>query len=85
MATPSSNQKETHLRRLAGLVGDHQSKILYLLLCCLGLAYLVAMFVAPWVISRGNWGHVQQVWDRWQGLNVGALALTASIVGLKAT
>lgn len=44
--------------------------------------YFICMFVAPWVQGRGDWTHVQNVWDRWQSLNVGLLAFIASITAL---
>jgi hypothetical protein len=37
------------------------------------------MFVYPWIDGDLNWSHVQNVWDRWQGLNVGMLAFISSI------
>lgn len=42
--------------------------------------YVFCMFIFPWIDGRGNWAHVQNVWDRWQGLNVGMLAFTSSII-----
>ena len=38
------------------------------------------MIVWPWIAGRGNWGYVQDVWDRWQSLNVGLLAFISSVV-----
>jgi len=38
------------------------------------------MIIAPWVAAKGDWVYVQSVWDRWQSLNVGMLALISSIV-----
>ena len=40
--------------------------------------YLVCMFILPWL--NGDWQYVQQVWDRWQGVNVGMLAFISSLV-----
>lgn len=37
------------------------------------------MFIFPWVDGAGNWLYVQNVWDRWQSLNVGMLAFISSI------
>jgi len=34
------------------------------------------MFIFPWF--NGGWIYVQDVWDRWQGLNVGMLAFASS-------
>lgn len=42
--------------------------------------YGFSVFVFPWLKSGWDWGHVQQVWDRWQTLNAGALAFLASLV-----
>lgn len=38
------------------------------------------MFVTPWF--NGDWIHVQKTWNSWQGLNVGMLAFTSSIIAL---
>ena len=50
---------------------------------CIGLPLTVvfafSMIVWPWIAGRGNWGHVQDVWDRWQSLNVGLMAFIASV------
>lgn len=40
--------------------------------------YLLCMFAFPWL--DGGWQHVQGVWERWQGLNVGMLAFISSLV-----
>ena len=42
--------------------------------------YLICMIIASWVTGQGDWGYVQNVWDRWQALNVGILALISSFV-----
>jgi hypothetical protein len=42
--------------------------------------YVICMIIAPWIKGRGDWVYVQDVWDRWQSLNVGALALISSMV-----
>lgn len=42
--------------------------------------YVFCMFIFPWCDSRGSWASVQEVWDRWQGLNVGMLAFLSSLV-----
>lgn len=42
--------------------------------------YLFCMIIFPWIEGRGDWMYVQCVWDRWQSLNVGMLALTSVIV-----
>ena len=48
-------------------------------------AYVYSMFIVPFQQSQGNWEYVQNVWDRWQGLNVGVLALVSSIIFFKAS
>lgn len=42
--------------------------------------YVVAMFIVPTLQTMPNWNALQDVWDRWQGLNVGMLAFIASII-----
>lgn len=42
--------------------------------------YVICMIIAPWINGKGGWVYVQDVWDRWQSLNVGILALISSIV-----
>ncbi|QZN91646.1 hypothetical protein [Idiomarina abyssalis] len=44
------------------------------------LIYLTAMVVIP--AFSNDWDHVQNVWERWQGLNVGVLAFMTSLVAL---
>ena len=41
--------------------------------------YTFCMIIWPWISGGGNWGYVQNIWDRWQSLNVGMLALFSSI------
>jgi hypothetical protein len=43
--------------------------------------YFFCMLIYPWLESKGDWHDVQDVWDRWQPLNVGVLALISSIIG----
>lgn len=38
------------------------------------------MFVAPWFVGNWSWVYVQDVLDRWQGLNVGMLAFVSSVI-----
>lgn len=47
------------------------------------LIYFISMLIYPW--AQGDWKHVQAVWDRWQSLNVGILAFTASCFALLAS
>jgi hypothetical protein len=41
--------------------------------------YVGGMFVYPWFASDCTWRSVENVWDRWQSLNVGMLAFVSSI------
>lgn len=43
------------------------------------MIYFICMFIFPWVDGRFEWAHVQNVWDRWQSLNVAMLAFVSSI------
>lgn len=45
----------------------------------LALLYIGSMFVYPWFDKGWDWDLVQNVWDRWQSLNVGMLAFISSI------
>ena len=47
--------------------------------------YLASMVVWPLAASGGDWAYVQEVWDRWQALNVGVFALISSVVAFYAT
>lgn len=47
--------------------------------------YVYCMFVHPWFGGAGRWAHVQDVWDRWQTLNAGALAFAASVIAINIT
>jgi len=38
------------------------------------------MLIHPWIDGGMKWSHVQEVWDRWQALNVGILAFVSSII-----
>lgn len=49
-----------------------------------GGIYFLCMIVAPWVIGGWRWGYVQDVWDRWQAVNVGILAFAASFIAFEA-
>ena len=42
------------------------------------------MFIWP-LITTFEWEYLQRVWDRWQSLNVGVLALISSVVVFKST
>jgi hypothetical protein len=41
--------------------------------------YAFCMLIWPWIAGCGDWGYVQNVWNRWQSLNVGMLAFISSI------
>lgn len=53
------------------------------------IIYVFSMFIYPFVTIEGDlrmkWTHVQFVWDRWQSLNVGFIALVSSVIALKIT
>lgn len=49
------------------------------------LIYLFSMLIYPWLAGGGDWNHVQNVWSRWQGLNVGVLAFASSIIAFNIT
>lgn len=61
---------------------DSFIRILTYSVSAVAVVYFICMFVAPWVQGRGDWTYVQNVWDRWQSLNVGLLAFVASITAL---
>lgn len=42
------------------------------------VVYILSMLVVPCL--TGNWVYVQEVWDRWQTLNVGVLAFISSVI-----
>lgn len=49
----------------------------------LGVVYFVSMVAIP--LTVGDWKYVQKVWDRWQSLNVGVLALVAAGLALESS
>lgn len=53
-------------------------KLSWAVFLLLGIPYLIAMVGYPFL--QGDWEYVQSVWNRWQGLNVGVLALMSSLV-----
>lgn len=61
---------------------DNFVRILTYSVSAVAVVYFICMFAAPWVHGRGDWIYVQNVWDRWQSLNVGLLAFIASITAL---
>ena len=44
------------------------------------LLYIASMFFIPFITTGGDWKHIQNIWDRWQSLNVGMLAFVSSLV-----
>lgn len=48
-----------------------------IIIICL-CVYLTFMLIAP-LLTR-DWTYIQEVWDRWQALNVGVLAFASSII-----
>ncbi|WP_228025393.1 hypothetical protein [cf. Phormidesmis sp. LEGE 11477] len=44
------------------------------------LLWFVSAVVAPWFLNGFDWMAVQEVWERWQTLNAGMVALTAGVV-----
>lgn len=58
-------------------------RLLWLAVTGLSVIYAICMFIAPVFIWRGSWTDIQEVWDRWQALNVGVLAFLASIIALR--
>jgi hypothetical protein len=67
------------LKHIGILKPDTFIKILNFIGIPATLFYAFSMLVYPWIDNRWNWGQVQNVWDRWQSLNVGVLAFIASI------
>lgn len=66
--------------RLGGLEPDTLIKILKWLVWPLIAIYALSMFVVPFVQIGGSWHDMQEVWVRWQGVNVGMLALFSSAI-----
>lgn len=48
------------------------------------IGYVTSMFIVPMWRHWADWTALQEVWDRWQALNVGVLALAASVIALQA-
>lgn len=64
---------------------DKLITLLRLPVAVFGGIYFLCMIVAPWIIGGWRWSHVQDVWDRWQALNVGILAFGASFIVFEVT
>ncbi len=68
------------MRRLGILNRAKLLNILSALGLLAALVYAVSMFIYPCIRARGSWSAVQDVWDRWQPLNVGMLAFISSVI-----
>jgi len=67
--------------RLVGLFKpDRLMGLLHFIGVPVVVLYSISMFFVPWLRGHGDWLYVQDVWDRWQGLNVGMLAFVSSVV-----
>jgi hypothetical protein len=44
------------------------------------IAYIACMTFLPIFIGKGSWIYLQNVWDRWQTINAGFLALISSLI-----
>jgi hypothetical protein len=60
--------------------GDDWGKLLFLPGLLIFAIYFVSMVVVP--LACFGWDHTLDVWDRWQGFNVGMIALLSSVVAL---
>lgn len=68
------------MRPLGFLKADRLVDLLNWVGTPIAFLYMVCMFAAPWFQGNWDWGYVQNVWDRWQSLNVGMLAFISSLV-----
>lgn len=64
---------------------DNIITVLRVPLALFGCIYLISMFVSPWIMGGWRWSYVQDVWDRWQGVNVGILAFAAGFIAFEIT
>lgn len=79
MCARCGTQKGFRLRHIGVLKPDYYVDLLNWLGIPIAFGYIASMFVYPWIDGNWNWAHVQEVWDRWQSLNVGMLAFISSI------
>ncbi len=75
----SEGDAVTHL---GGLRSDDLVRFLNYVGIPLVAMYSFCMLIWPWIAGEGDWGHVLDVWDRWQSLNVGVLAFISSLTAL---
>lgn len=68
------------MRILDILKPGRSASLLYAIGSSIISVYIYSMIVWPWLSGRGNWDYIQEVWDRWQSLNVGILAFASSIL-----
>jgi len=61
---------------------DTLVKVLNVVWIPVALIYVGSMLLYPWLALGWDWHQVQNVWDRWQSLNVGMLAFLSSITAL---
>lgn len=67
------------MKHIGILKPDNIVAILNLLGIPVVLIYMGSMFIYPWFALGWDWQQVQNVWDRWQSLNVGMIAFASSI------
>lgn len=63
------------------MFNNHLNKIL----STLAIIYIFSMGIWPLLVSKGCWDYILDVWHRWQGFNVGVLALLTSLMAFKIT
>lgn len=47
-------------------------------------AWIIAMVIIPAIVTNLNWSEIQNIWDRWQTLNSGMIALLAAMLAIYA-
>jgi len=57
--------------------------LLYVILGVAILTWFLTAIIAP-VVEHHDWVEIQIVWDRWQSVNMGMLALSASVIAFAA-
>lgn len=63
------------------MLNKHLTKIL----STLAIIYIFSMGIWPLLVSKGSLDYILDVWHRWQGFNVGVLALLTSLMAFKIT
>lgn len=71
------------MKRISQIKPEHLVTMLHWLGWPAIAAYFVCMAVIPVLRSGFNWDSIQGIWERWQGLNVGMLALIASVIAFQ--